>query len=109
MTCFTQIREYRTPGKLKSCFLPWEVEMVHEAWSEDKLIWPFTMDGEYSVHSAYHMLVADESHGLPSSSSPSNSQKFWKKIWKIKVPNNLCHFLWCAVKDSLSTKQNLKA
>ena len=62
------------------------------------------MEGEYSVRSAYCQLVADDTHGMPSSSSPGNSQKFWKKIWNNKVR----HFLWRAVKDSLLTKQNLK-
>lgn len=63
------------------------------------------MEGEYSVRSAYCQLVADDTNGMPSSSSPGNSQKFWKKIWNNKVR----HFLWRAVKDSLLTKQNLKA
>uniref|UniRef100_A0A7N2QZ24 RNase H type-1 domain-containing protein n=1 Tax=Quercus lobata TaxID=97700 RepID=A0A7N2QZ24_QUELO len=40
-----------------------------------------------------------------SSSSPSNSEKFLKKIRNNKVR----HFLWRAVKDSLLMNQNLKA
>lgn len=46
------------PGKLASCFLPWEVKVVgrihvSDGWDEDILIWPLTLDGEYSVKSAF--------------------------------------------------------
>ena len=62
------------PWKLERCFLPWEAELVgrslvSEGWDEDILIWPFTSDGEYSVWSAYRMLVKVEN--LTSSSSSS--------------------------------------
>ena len=98
------------PGKLESCFLPWEAEMVSRIQvSEVRVRTGYLalhkVDGEYSVRSAYRQLVADDPHGMPSSSSPGNSRKFWKKIWNNKVR----HFLWRAVKDSLLTKQNLKA
>lgn len=32
----------------------------------------------------------------------------WKRIWKIRAPNRIRHFMWRAVKDSLPTKKNLK-
>ena len=80
-----------------------------ETWSEDILIWPHTTDGEYSVRSAYRVLVEEDGQGLPSSSSSGDSKKFWKKLWKIRVPNRIWHFLWRAVKDSLPMKQNLNA
>ena len=56
---------YAPPNSLEECFLPWEAEMVariplYDDWDKDILIWPLTLDGEYSVHSAYRMLVAVE-------------------------------------------------
>ena len=48
---------------------------MSEVWCEDRLIWPYTVDGEYSVQSAYHLLATDDTHGMSSSSSPGNSQK----------------------------------
>lgn len=48
-----------------------------------------TPDGVYSVKSAYCMLVGVENLSLPSSSSPSNAQMVWKKIWKLRVPNKI--------------------
>ena len=69
---------------------------------------PLTSDGEYSVRSAYCMLVVAECSSVLSSSSSNPSQDFWNAIWKIRVPNKIQHFVWRAVKDSLPTKQNLK-
>lgn len=47
---------------------------VSEAWAEDILIWPLTSNGDYSVRSAYRMLVADEANTNLSSSSLDSSQ-----------------------------------
>ena len=73
------------------------------------LIWPLTTNGEYSVQSAYHFLVAAEDSLAPSSSSLVHDHYVWKKIWKMKVPNKIQYFIWRAAKDSLPIKVNLKA
>ena len=76
---------------------------------EDILIWPLTAYGDYSVRSAYRMLVDNENQSLPSSFAPNGDGSVWKKIWKVRVPHKIRHFLWRAAKDSLPTKQNLEA
>ena len=76
---------------------------VSEAWAEDLLIWPLTLDDDYSVRSAYHMLAADEANTNLSSSSLDSSYSVWKENWKIR------HFIWRAAKDSLPIKQYLKS
>ena len=102
------------PGRLASCFLPWETDMVRKIQvctdgEEDILIWPLTAYGDYSVRSAYRMLVDNENQSLPSSFAPNGDGSVWKKIWKVRVPHKIRHFLWRAAKDSLPTKQNLEA
>ena len=97
-------------GKLDLCFLPWEAEIVSLIQvcmdgEEDVMIWPLTANGEYSVQSAYHFLVATEDYLAPSSSSLAHDHA----IWKMKVPNKIWHFIWRAAKDSLPIKVNLKA
>ena len=82
---------------------------VCEDGAEDTLIWPLTSDGDYSVRSAYRMLVSAECILLPSSSVSGSNGLVWKKNWKMRVPNKIRHFIWRIVKDSLSMKQNLKA
>ena len=54
------------------------------------------------------MLVDNENQSLPSSSTPNGDGSVWKKIWKVRVPHKIRHFLWRAAKDSLP-KQNLVA
>ena len=82
---------------------------VCEKGVEDTLIWPLTNDGDYSVRSAYRMLVSTEALLMLSSSSHDNNGVVWKQIWKIRTPNKIRHFIWHAAKDSLPTKQNLQA
>ena len=55
------------------------------------------------------MLVSAEPILQLSSSVSGSTGLVWKKIWKMRVPNKIWHFIWHAAKDSLPTKQNLKA
>ena len=97
------------PGKLAIYFLPWEAEKVGgiyvgEAKAEDVMIWLLSSSGCYSVRNAYCMLMEAENFALSSSSSPMAINAIWKKIWKLKVPNKVRHFLWRVVKDSFPAK-----
>ena len=60
--------------------------LVSEGWTEDLLIWPLTR----------FVLLRIFTPGL-------------EEHWKIRTPNKIRHFIWWAVRDSLPTKQNLKA
>ena len=102
------------PGLLERTFFPWEAELikvipVSEGRVEDLLIWPSTPDGNYSVQSAYRMLIDEVSCQEPGTSAPEGFQQVWKGIWKIWTPNKICHFIWLAARDSLPTKLSLKA
>ena len=55
------------------------------------------------------MFVSADSSLFPSSSISGSNGLIWKKIWKMRVPNKIRHFIWRAAKDALPTKQNLKA
>ena len=93
-------------------FLPWEADGIksiplNEHHNIDLLIWPHTSDGSYSVRSAYRLLVAAQAQNQPSSSSTEASKRLWKGVWRMEVPNKVCHFVWRAVGESLPTKKNL--
>ena len=102
------------PGRLASCLLPWEADLVRriqvcEKGVDDILTWPLANDVDYNVRSACRMLVSADSLLLPSSSSSGSNGLIWKKIWTMRVPNKIRHFIWRVARDSLPSKQNLKA
>nr|POF07442.1 putative ribonuclease h protein [Quercus suber] len=74
---------------------------------DDVLIWPFNLDGVYSVKSGYRYLHEQQQHGLPRPSDNLVLTPLWKKIWGLQVPNKVKHLAWKACKDSLPTKTNL--
>ena len=69
----------------------------------DKLIWPFTPSGQYTVKLGYRFL--DE--GSTSVQASADDSLFWKKIWDLEVPNKVKNFVWRACKEALPTKENL--
>ena len=70
---------------------------------EDKLIWPFTPSGQYTMKSGYRFLYESSS---PEQITEEDSV-FWKKIWGLQVPNKVKNFIWRACKEALPTKANL--
>ena len=105
---FFEDRRVWDSGLVERIFWPWEAETilripVCEGSVTDKLIWPLTLDGDFSVQSAYRMLESMTRSSNPCSSSMDEVSKVWKGIWKIKTPNKICLFIWRAVHDSLST------
>ena len=82
---------------------------VSEGRVEDLLTWLLTLDGNYSVRSAYRMLMDEVSSQELGTSFSKEFQQVWKGIWKIWTPNRICHFIWCAAYDSLPIKLSLRA
>ena len=97
---------------LNNIFYPWEAEEISRIHvspycQTDAYVWPLTSNGDYSIRSAYKMLVSEVMASVQASSSTDNSAKVWKGVWRIRTPNKIRHFMWKAVKDSLPTKENL--
>lgn len=44
---------------------------------------------------------------ITESSSDLQMTPLWDKIWKLKVPGKIKHFLWKALNNSLPTKLNI--
>ncbi|XP_075638354.1 uncharacterized protein LOC142610425 [Castanea sativa] len=74
----------------------------------DRIIWPDTPDGEYSVKAGYQKLCEEANVSNASSSDPSHQKFFWKKIWKLHVPNKIKNFLWRICSNALLIKENMK-
>ena len=73
------------------------------------LVWPLTTNWNYSVKSAYRLLALEEGNANPSSSTITEQKCLWKKLWQIRSPTKIRHFMWRTAKDSFLTKQNLRA
>lgn len=59
--------------------------------------------GQYSVKSAYALLQE-----MKGGNQLSSNSGFWKKLWNLKIPLKVKHFLWRASKDCLPTKDQLR-
>jgi len=59
----------------------------------DKIIWNGTLNGVFSVKSAYHMALDLLKRKNGECSSNSGKSEFWKKIWAVKAPNASKNFL----------------
>jgi hypothetical protein len=54
---------------------------------ENRLIWKGTVNGLFSVKSAYHLAKELEDRNKAECSKSMHSSEVWKKIWKLKIPN----------------------
>lgn len=62
----------------------------------------------FSTHSACKcMLVGGNSTNNKSSSNLNPQKSFWRGIWKLRVPNKVRHFSWCACNNALPMTDNL--
>ena len=98
---------------IDSLFLPYDVEAIKQIPLSnqdhaDKLIWPGTTHGDYSVRSGYRFLIDEEDKNLPGSSVPNPLQDLWNSIWTLKVPKKCQVFAWRATREELPTKLNLQ-
>nr|POE83460.1 putative ribonuclease h protein [Quercus suber] len=98
---------------LQQHFLSFEacrIRAIPLCWTdqEDSLIWPACKDGNYSAKMGYQLLCESEISGVASSSDSSEQSLFWKRIWKLHIPNKIKMFLWRVCSNALPTMANLK-
>ncbi|KAK7857643.1 putative ribonuclease h protein, partial [Quercus suber] len=69
----------------------------------DKLIWPFTPSGNYSVKSGYRFLHEN----AEQSQSSTHVSAYWKEVWSMAVPGKIKNFVWRASREALPVRKNL--
>lgn len=74
---------------------------------EDIQISRGTMNGNFSVRSAYYIQQELIASASAEGSSGSGKTELWKEIWGLSVPNVEKNFLWRACHDILPTRENL--
>ena len=85
--------------KLEQMFLPRDVEIIKQIplslrRPRDKLIWTGTKSGNFTVKSAYSLLLHQSRDDSGSSSNGLNSDRLlWAAIWSAQVPPKVCLFM----------------
>ena len=74
--------------------------------SVDKWAWQHSKDGEFTVRSAYYMLLKEEKDNQAASSRRRDTFE-WKRIWEAKLPPKIKHFAWRAVNEGLAVSTQL--
>ena len=75
---------------IDSYFFDWEAEIIKNtplcrSIQDDVSIWPFSLDGEYTIQTGYKFLQNLCLALEPCSSNATILQPLWKKIWSLKV------------------------
>ncbi|KAF4380408.1 hypothetical protein F8388_024701 [Cannabis sativa] len=73
---------------------------------EDSWMWHYTVDGSYSVKSGYY--VASQLNLSATSPSKDEFSIWWKKIWKLHLPNKVLNCNWRGFHEILPTSKGLQ-
>ncbi|XP_059445374.1 uncharacterized protein LOC132177155 [Corylus avellana] len=73
----------------------------------DRQIWRGTVNGEFSVRSAYHLWKENICQSSAEGSKKNEDSKIWRKVWKLGIPNAWKLCFWRACHDLLPTRANL--
>ena len=86
------------------------IKAIPLCWMDrcDRIIWPDSPDGNYLVKVGYQKLCEEVDANNASTSNPTQQKSFWKKVWKLQVPNKIKNFLRRVCSNALPTKENLK-
>ncbi|XP_042983190.1 uncharacterized protein LOC122312604 [Carya illinoinensis] len=75
---------------------------------EDRMVWHFTTNGQYSVKSGYHVYRQMKADLQGESYRRTQVKYVWKSIWKLKTTPSVKQFVWRACNGALPTLANLK-
>ena len=115
--------DYRVANLINPSTRTWDANLVHGLLSreeaalvlsiplsctpvEDKIIWPFTPLGNYTVNLGSKFLAKLSSLGAPIGNTQQQNE-VWKLIWGLNVPNKVRNFMWRACKEAVLAKRNL--
>ncbi|OMO61937.1 hypothetical protein CCACVL1_23137 [Corchorus capsularis] len=82
---------------------------ICEEGGPDRLVWPASKNGEYTVKTGYYLLKAQEERQETNQpfSSHHISDQIWKAIWPWKVPRKIRYFCWKLCRGALATQFTL--
>ena len=97
---------------IDSLFMPYDAEAIKRVplcinEIPDSIIQPFSINGNYTVRSAYHLIRQAEESTQPGTSNNSSQKSLQNNIWSFQVLTKVKNFFWRACSESLPTKLNL--
>ncbi|KAL8119749.1 hypothetical protein AgCh_017015 [Apium graveolens] len=110
-----QLRDIKVRSLMDETGKRWDVEVIDDIFNtrdaelikripipmvdkQDTWFWILDDKGEFSVKSAYRWLQGE---------FENIHQRFWHKLWSLKLPGNVTHFLWRVCKGCLPTMSAL--
>lgn len=99
-------------AKIDHLFLPFEAAKIKSipiciTNQVDYIIWPRCRDGLYSVKTGYQLLCELDTQNRALGSDMTSGRVFWRRLWKVRVPNKIKKNLWRACSKALPTRCNL--
>ncbi|XP_074327368.1 uncharacterized protein LOC141665288 [Apium graveolens] len=95
----------------------WDIDLIHDIFEDrdiqlilsiplnttevDTWFWNKEKMGQYTVKSSYALLQEDRN------ASHEADAEWWRRMWNLKVPLRVQHFIWRAVRNVLPTKDQL--
>ena len=82
---------------LEASFFPYDVDAIMKiplsiSQRSDEMVWHFEENGLYSVKSGYRVAREVKEQG-PSSSEDGGRGSWWVKMWALKIPPKIKHFI----------------
>ena len=87
-----------------------EILAIPLTWveEEDKVFWKANKAHDFSVKSAYQVVLRLAHQHSGESSHNWSNEKVWKHIWTLNVTPKVRNFLWRACLNILPTRENLQ-
>ncbi|KAK6144804.1 hypothetical protein DH2020_021624 [Rehmannia glutinosa] len=80
---------------------------IRQCRTEDRNIWHFSKDGNYSVKTGYKIARARYDDINNAASASGGCKKLWRWIWNLPIPPKVQVFLWKCAQGILPTSQAL--
>lgn len=95
---------------IHAIFSPYEAEKILQVPlplqpTQDRLMWPFSKDGKYTVRSGHHSLQPTQNE---VSSSTNAVDPIWATLWKAKMHPRCKELIWRAIQEAIPVKTSLK-
>jgi len=102
--CDEPVRQVFLPVDVHSILsIPLSVRMPR-----DKLVWTFTSKGNFTVRSAYKIVVADSmATHMEGTSNGEDHITFWRRLWSLNVLNKIKSYAWRVCRNIIPTMVNL--